>query len=94
MVKINYDVLEIEHIVDFLQDNTVFAAAREAGTGHMRIFLINGSTGHVYTRNGRVDSWEQLYGSERYGVIARLLHARNNETPVYKINGTNDYLPA
>ena len=88
-VKINYDVLEIDHIVEFIQDNTLFAAARENGNGHLRIFLINASTGNVYTRNGRVDSWEQLYGSERYGVIARLLHARNSNTPVFKINGTS-----
>ncbi len=90
MVNINYAVLEIDHIVEFIQDNTLFAAARENGVGHLRLFLVNGSTGNVYTRNGRVDSWEQLFGSERYGVIARLLHARNNNVPRYRINGTSE----
>ena len=90
MVNINYAVLEIDHIVEFSKDNTLFAAARENGNGHIRIFLINESTGNVYTRNGRADSWEELYGSERYGVIARLLHARNNNAPVYRINGTSE----
>ncbi len=89
-VNINYDVLEIDHIVDFLQDNTVFATAKENGNGHIRIFLVNESTGNVYTRNGRTDSWEQLFGSERYGVVARLLHARNNNVPRYRINGTSE----
>ena len=91
MVKINYALLEIDHIVEFIHDNTVFAAARENGNGHLRLFLINESTGHLYTRNGRADSWEQLYGSERDTILACLTAARNNHTPVYKINGSNGY---
>ena len=91
MVRINYAELEFDHIVEFSKDNTVFAAARENGNGHMRIFLIHETTGHVYTRNGRADSWEQLYGSDRDSIIARIIAARNNHTPVYKINGTNGY---
>ena len=89
MVRINYEVLEIDHIVDFLEDNTVFAAARENGNGHMRIFLVNESTGNVYTRNGRIDSWEQLYGSDRDIILARIAVARNNHIPVYRINGSS-----
>jgi hypothetical protein len=88
MVKINYEYLEIDHIVDFVHDATVFAAARENGNGHMRIFLINEATGNVYTRNGKADSWERLYGSERDTVIARLVAARNRNVPVYRINGS------
>ena len=89
MVKLNYSILEFDHIVEFTRDSTVFAAARENGNGHIRIFLINENTGHVYTRNGRVDSWEELIGSDRDTIIARITSARNNHTPVYKINGTN-----
>lgn len=91
MVKINYALLEIDHIVEFNKDNTVFAAARENGNSHMRIFLVNESTGNVYTRNGRIDSWEQLYGSDRDNIIACIAAARNNHTPVYRIIGTNEY---
>jgi hypothetical protein len=89
MVKINYQVLEIEHIVEFTKDSTVFAAARENGNGHMRLFLINQVTGNVYTRNGRADSWEQLFGSDRDIIIARITAARNNHIPVYRINGSS-----
>jgi hypothetical protein len=32
----------------------------KASSGHLRIFLVNDSTGTVYTRNGRADSWENL----------------------------------
>ena len=97
MVKINYQVLEFDHLVIFEKDHTVFAAARENGNGHngnghngnshIRLFLINESTGNVYTRNGRADSWEQLYGSDRDTIIARVTAARNNHVPVYRING-------
>ena len=87
MVKINYEVLQMDHIVDFTTDNTVFAAARENGNGHLRIFLVNNTTGNVYTRNGRADSWEQLYGTDRGTIISRITAARNNNIPVYRING-------
>jgi hypothetical protein len=86
MVKINYAVLELDHIVEFTKDHTVFAAARENGNGHLRIFLVNEETGNVYTRNGRADSWEQLTGSDHDTVIARIIAARNR-VPVYRING-------
>jgi hypothetical protein len=87
--RVNYTELNFDHIVEFTQDSTVFAAGRENGSGHMRLFLINESTGHVYTRNGRADSWEQLNGSDRDTILARLSVARHNHIPVYKINGTN-----
>jgi len=89
--RIDYANLEIDHIVEFTSDNTIFAAARENGSGRTRLFLVNEATGNVYTRNGRADSWEQLYGSERDTILACLTAARNNHTPVYKINGSNEY---
>ena len=87
--RIDYANLAIDHIVEFTTDNTIFAAARENGSGHMRIFLINEATGHVYTRNGRADSWEQVYGGDRDTILDRLSEARQNHTLVYRINGTN-----
>lgn len=89
MVKINYEVLKIDHIVEFIHDSTVFAAARENGNGHMRIFLINNTTGNVYTRNGRADSWERLYGDDREVIVTRITKARETGIPVYKINGSH-----
>lgn len=89
MVKINYAEIEIDHIVEFTQDNTVFAAARQNSSGHLRLFLINESTGNVYTRNGRADSWEQLYGTDRDIILERVTNARHNHIPVYKINGSH-----
>ncbi len=87
MCKINFDVLEFDHIVEFTNDATLFIAARENGNGALRLFLINEATGNVYTRNGRADSWEQLFHSERDIIIARIIAARNSKVPVYKING-------
>jgi len=89
MCPIKFEGLNFDHLVEFTKDSTVFAAARE-DTGNLRLFLIHQSTGDVYTRNGRAESWEQLYGGARYSIIARFLHARNNNAPVFKINGTSE----
>lgn len=87
MVKINYHELAFDHLVIFEKDNTVFAAARENGNNYLRIFLIYEETGNVYTRNGRADSWEELFGEERNTIINRVDIARHNHIPVYRING-------
>ena len=90
MCAINFDTLEFEHIVEFTKDSTIFAAARETATGHIRLFLIYEATGNVYGRNGRADSWEELLGSVRDAIIARITAARNNHTPFFKINGSHN----
>ena len=90
MCPINVNSVTIDHIVDFGKDRTTFAAAREPDTRHLRIFLIYQDTGNVYTRNGRADSWEELYGRDRDSIIARITAARNNHIPVYKINGSHN----
>ena len=91
-MSIKYEELDFDHIVEFTQDSTVFAAARENGSGHLRLFLIINSTGNVYTRNGKIDSWEQLYGSSRATIIARVIAARNRRIPYYRINAANGSL--
>ena len=72
MVKIKYGELEFDHLVIFERDRTVFAAARENGNGHLRLFLVNETTGNLYTRNGCADSWEQIGGMERDIILARI----------------------
>ena len=91
MCNIRFDDLELDHIVEFIQDSTLFVAARENISGYLRLFLIHSNTGNVYTRNGRVDSWEQLFGSNRDSILARLIAARKGTTvPTYKINGSHN----
>jgi len=89
MVKINYQDLEFDHLVIFEKDHTIFAAARERNSGHLRLFLIYQTTGNVYSRNGRADSWEELMESNRRSIIDRVRAAYNNQVPVYRINGTH-----
>ena len=86
MVTFN-SVFEFDHLVEFSQDGTTFAAARENGCGHIALFLINEKTGKVYVRNGRCETWEQLEGRFRASIIARLIAAKNNHVPTYRING-------
>jgi hypothetical protein len=80
--------LVFDHIVEFTQDATVFAAAREEERGYLRLFLLNAATGNVYTRHGRIDSWQQLFGSLRDTVVAHVTAARNRAIPVYQVTET------
>jgi hypothetical protein len=81
----NYSEVQLSHIVIFDRDSMVYAAGRE--NNHVRIFLVNEHTGNVYSRNGRADSWEEIWGSDRASVVARVIAARNHRNiPVYRIN--------
>lgn len=88
MSPIKLNELSFDHIVEFSQDNTVFATAKESESGHLRIFLIVQSTGNVYARNGRVESWEQLDGYLKEEILTRIYVARQNKIPTYRINGS------
>ncbi|TAM34386.1 hypothetical protein EPN54_06510 [bacterium] len=92
MAPIKFNELLFDHIVEFTKDHTIFAAAKN-GDGHLRLFLINEISGHVYTRNGRADSWEELFGTDISTVIGCIAAARNRHIPVYRINGTNGERP-
>ena len=87
MVKINYAELRFDHLVIFEHDNTIFAAARELDSGHSRLFLIfDRGNGRVYTRNGRVDSWEQLFDMESEKIRGMV---RGSSVPTYRVNGSH-----
>ena len=90
MCPIKIEEIRIDHIIDFAKDNTTFAAARENGNNHLRIFLINNNNGTVYTRNGRADNWEELYGYLKEVVVERIISSRYDSVPVYKINGAHN----
>ena len=92
MVKFNSQLLEFHHMVEFSKDNTVFAAARENGNGHMRIFLVHHDTGSVYSHNGLNQAWEELSKLDRASILQGILSARDNNIPVYKINGNSGSL--
>ena len=91
MVALNYQEVELDHLVIFEKDSSIFAAGREYETKRIRIFLIKEDTGNVYARNGRADSWEELFGNFRGYVISNIMSARNKRSiPVYKIKGSLD----
>ena len=89
MVKINYQELNFDHLVIFEKDSTIFACARE-NSGHTRIFLLfESGNGRVYTRNGKIDSWELLPVYDAGTIRARVQDARNERIPVFTINGNH-----
>jgi hypothetical protein len=90
MCPIKIEELRFDHLVIFEKDNTLFAAARYNGSNSLRIFLVYESTGNVYTRNGRADSWEEISGIDAEGVRNRIAEARANNIPTYHINGTHN----
>ncbi len=86
--KINYSELYFDHAVVFSNEDTVFATARENGSGRTRIFLIfSREKDHVYTRNGVADSWELLADDEARDVLNRIYCAINTGLTIYKFNG-------
>jgi len=86
MVKLNYADLRFDHLVEFAKDSTIFAAARYNGDA-LRIFLIYKSTGNVYTRNGRADTWEELDSADAEIIRNRVTELVN--IPIYRINGSH-----
>jgi hypothetical protein len=86
------DKITLNHIVCFDRDGVIYAAGREQENNHIRIFLVRENEGTCYSRNGRTDSWEELYGTTLGEVIGHILLARNaRKVPVYRIN---DYFNA
>lgn len=84
---VNYTAVELNHIVLFENDHTVFAAGRERENNHIRVFLVNERTGSVYSRNGRADAWEEVYGENRSALINNIYSARStSRVPVYRLN--------
>ena len=84
--------ITLNHIVLFEKDGIIYAAGREKDNNRIKIFLIKENEGTVYSRNGRKESWEEIFGSARGDVIGQIVAARNTRrVPVYKIN---DYFNA
>jgi len=90
MVKLNYAELQLDHLVIFEHDNTIFVAARYNGSA-LRIFLVYESTGNVYTRNGRADSWEHIKGDAAELIRNRIAEARTSGgIPTYRLSGSHE----
>ena len=88
MCKINFDDLKFDHIVEFNQEQTVFACSRENGSGKLRLFLAFGNgNGRVYTRNGRAESWEVLKDEQAELIRKQIKQATHEGIAVYQFNG-------
>jgi len=88
MGKINFQDLQLDHLVIFKYEDTVFACGRENGYGKTRLFLVFGNgEGRVYTRNGLAESWELLNEPDAKQVRHCLEVARLNGIPTYLLNG-------
>ncbi len=62
-VKTNsFTELSITHTIDFPDAALTYTAGREKSTGKTRLFLIFQKTGRVYSRNGRINSWDEVVG--------------------------------
>ncbi len=82
---VNQQGIRFEHLVVF-EDNQIFASARVPDTRRIRLFLINEATGDVYSRNGKAESWEEIYGDARSFVVNNIYNARQNRSiPVYSL---------
>ena len=79
--------IKLDHLV--VSEEAIFACGRDHER-KVRLFLIRENEGKVYSRNGRSDSWEEIFGVNRADVVNRIVHARHNQSvPVYKISSFN-----
>ena len=83
MCPIKIEDIRMDHIVDYTQNYSTFATARENSNNHLRIFLVNDSS--VYLRNGRVGSWTEILGAAAYKIRYCIEEARRY-VPVYQVN--------
>ena len=83
-----YTEVELDHMVDFPKDDCTFATGREAESGKTRIFLIFNHNGSIYSRNGRVNSWEALSAKEAAAIRHSAEHAREQGLPCYICNNS------
>ncbi len=51
--------ITFDHAVEFTEDDLIFAAGKEHGTGDLQLFLIFNHTGRTYRRNGSL-KWEPV----------------------------------
>ena len=87
--KIDFETLQLGHLVLFQHEETVFACGRE-GDGKTRIFLAFGDReGAVYARNGRAESWRRLEENEAIQVREHIELAQIENIPTYIINGSS-----
>ena len=89
MVSINYSELKFEHIVIFIKEDSIFAMARENGSGKTRLF-ISFNNNRVYTRNGLAESWEALDDYEANNVFEIIQRAIWAGISLYKVNGYSE----
>lgn len=80
--------VKLDHLIVCDSENSVFAAARERDTRKVRLFLIKECK--VYRRNGRLQTWEEQFGSAREDLVNHISVARNNGSiPVFHVNSLN-----
>ena len=92
---IRREQLTFQHLVRF-KEGAIFTAAREGfnGSSRIRLFLIFGDTapegkrrGGVYGRNGALESWEELTGSDADYIRTKVSDAIAQGTlPAFTIN--------
>jgi hypothetical protein len=93
MCRINLAELKFEHVVVFNREDTVYATARENGSGKTRLFLIfnkGQESCHAYARNGLVQSWELLPEYDGVCIRNNIQRAINNGITVYQFNGSSE----
>lgn len=83
--------ITLKHLVVFENGNKLFAAGREQfGNKYiLRLYLLNESTGEVFTRNGRTDTWNSVWGEYRQHIVEHVHDAYDHRNiPVYRIHGS------
>jgi len=82
--------ITLKHMVVYENGNKLFAAGREDfGDKHLlRLYLLDRTSGEVYTRNGRTETWNNVSGEYRQHIVKHIHSAEAGRAiPVYRIQG-------
>jgi hypothetical protein len=85
MAPVKCQELRFDHIVEFSDDASVLAAAKDAA-GYLKLFKVDAARGEIHQRNGRSSSWERIPNAdELLGFL--IADARERRIPVFRIKG-------
>ncbi len=83
MFYFDQTAMQIDHAVDFVDDNVRFVVGRHRG--RLRVFLI-GSDGRVFTCCGQLQIWEELTVTQRENLFA-LIENEKLRFKVFEVTG-------
>jgi len=86
MLNENLLLLKLDHVIEFIKDNTMLAETWD--NYNLHVFLINRISNRVFERNCYFGIWEEVDGINRDIVLNRI-YISFDKVPLYRIYGSS-----